>query len=231
MGDVTKRMAGRIYIKIFGRQRTGTTFFRDLCTQNFNDVAVFNNQFGWKHGIPLNEVRIREWVARYKFHKCKFAMHSKALDDVVNGNKIYPFVIIKNPYSWYWSIKKWIGKGMDVNEQYTLYNNRYQIYKKLCEGELYPNIYHLGTVVRYEDLLNDAQGVLQNISEQTGCGLKERFKVPEKVEQSKPFNEARRKFYLSEGVFKLPKELLAQINKLIDWDLMSYYGYEKRAIS
>jgi hypothetical protein len=230
MGDVAKRMAGITYIKIFGRQRTGTTFFRALCTHNFVNIRVFNNQFGWKHGLPFDEAKLRRWVKRYKSNQRKFEMHRNSLDDILDGNKMYPFVIIKNPYSWYWSIKKWIGPNVDVKKQYTLYNNRYRAYKQLCEGKLHPNIYHPGTVMRYEDLISDANIALRGIADETGCVLKDRIKVPKKVAQSNAFSEARRKFYLSQGVFNLPKEVLDRINALIDWDLMAYYGYEKRSI-
>jgi hypothetical protein len=223
-------MARITYIKIFGRQRTGTTFFRALCTQNFNGVRVFNNQFGWKHGLPLDEKKLKEWVNRYKPYKRKFKLHTSSLEDILCGNKMYPFVIIKNPYSWYWSIRKWVGDNVNVKKQYTIYNNRYRVYKELCEGRLYPEVYYPGTIMKYEDLIDHPSRVLKNISKQTGCGLNQKIKIPIQVEQSSRFTEERRQFYLSSGTFGLSKKIIDEVNGLVDWDLMRYYGYERRSI-
>ena len=40
-------------LKVFGLQRSGTTYLRDLLKHNF-ELPVFTNELGWKHGIELN---------------------------------------------------------------------------------------------------------------------------------------------------------------------------------
>ena len=40
------------YIKIFGKERVGTNYLEEILKQNFNNIEVLTNQFGWKHGYP-----------------------------------------------------------------------------------------------------------------------------------------------------------------------------------
>jgi len=217
------------YIKLYGIQRSGTNFVQVLFRQNFVDVRVFDNTFGWKHGKPLTINGMEKWMDKKNRRQKLGDLFSK----IRKNQCLYPCVIIKNPYSWYQSIKKWSSKygGFHIERSYANYNKVYKSYKDLYEGK-YKNegIYCDAFILKYEDLLRNTKKKVTEVSNQFGINMKGKFIVPTKVYQSKTFTEQRKKFYLGNGNFGLSDKLIKRITDLIDWDLMKFYGY-KRLIS
>lgn len=73
-------------IKIFGLQRSGTNYISDLIKSNFQDVEVWQNRGGWKHGFwrPTN----------------------------IKTNIL---VIHKSPYAWLHSVYRYWGQERKLN--------------------------------------------------------------------------------------------------------------------
>jgi hypothetical protein len=217
------------YIKIYGDRRTGTNFIQQLCRQNFNNVDVFDNQFGWKHGPPKNKEEMFKWISKNTKRRSNYG---KIFDEFLQGgNKLYPCVIIKNPYSWYLSIKNYIGKmanrKFNLAKLYKRYNMIYSSYKEMYEGKYGNELYSQTVVVKYEDLLVNAEQKINEIAEMLGLKIKTPFVVPNKVYMSDKFTDNKKKFYLSGGAFGLSDTVVQKINNLMDWDLMKFYGYER----
>jgi hypothetical protein len=220
------------YMKVFGIQRSGTTFMRELCRANFVDLTVYTNEFGWKHTSPRKYKSFKKWVHRYKNSSKKFKLFNNVLNSVLNGNRFESIIIIKNPYSWYHSIKKWYGDQFNFEKSYKKYNNLYLAYKQFhLDKSNYGNLYNESYIIRYEYLLRNTTKAMNKLSKFFGIDIKNKnIVIPAKIPQSDPFNESRRTFYLSGDVFGLKKRQVEAINKLVDWDLMKFYGYQRREI-
>jgi hypothetical protein len=205
------------YVKIFGKQRTGTTYTIRLVRENFLDTAGFNNEFGHKHNTPLSPDKLEEFLKKHKKHR-------ESWKDIKEGNYIHPLIIIKNPYSWYWSIKKWHAKKFDFTTNYKIYNHLYTQYKDFYEnGRPY---FFKPYILRYEDLIKDPRAKMTEIAAYFEIEIRTDFINPTKVHQSAEFTEKRKKFYLENTTFDLNKKQIKAITAAIDWELMKFYGYE-----
>jgi hypothetical protein len=212
------------YAKVFGVPRTGTTFVETILALNF-DFGVYLNHYGNKHHEPLTLQEMRGWIEERQWIKDKYL---SVLDGV-----IHPFVVIKNPYSWEQSIKRFSNNpNLNMEVEYGNYNYKYREWKKLLENPHKP--FGKGFIIRYEDVLVDAENIFTNIAEETGLKMKDRgliatgeFIVPTKVNSSDEFTDKRRRFYLSKD-FGLSDEMVEKITRLVDWELMEFYGYERK---
>ena len=213
------------YVKMFGIQRTGTNFIQQILRQNYKNVRALDNQFGWKHGTPLSLKKIDIWIAAKPNRKKYYPI----LNDIKSGNLMYPCFIIKNPYSWHQSIKKWNGSKFNLEKSYKRYNLLYTSYRNFYEEDYKSSgLYRQGIIIRYEDVLKDTQRVISEIAKSFGLEPKGNFVIPNKVPQSANFDEDRKKFYLGSGTFDLPSKIVQKINSLVDWNLMAFYGYTKK---
>jgi len=212
------------HLKVFGVPRTGTTFVSTMVSVNF-EFGVHLNHYGNKHERPMSLQEMKEWIEEREWLKPTYLS--------VLENTIYPLIVIKNPYSWYQSILRFSNNNLlIVKSQYLNYNNKYNIWKKFLDNPHKP--FGKGFIVRYEDMLIDPESVFNRISKKINIKMKNKnlisggkFFVPNKVHQSDEFTEERRQFYLSDGNFDLSEEEINRINKSIDWDIMSFYGYSK----
>jgi len=212
------------YIKIYGDRRTGTNFLQQLCRQNFENITVFDNQFGWKHGFPLDKDKMSNWVVENPKRKSNYG---KIFKKILEGDhKLYPCIIIKNPYSWYSSIKNYIGNKFNMDRSYTRYNSIYRSYKKLYEGKHDNNIYGKSVIIKYEDLLSDTNRKITEIANFFKITIKKSIVIPRLVPMSGKFTNKKKEFYLSGGTFGLSDKLVQEINDLVDWELMKFYGYK-----
>ena len=114
------------YFKVFGAERTGTMYLKAILDENIENINVFVNAFGSRHEPPLDANGAAAWTARNKRIADKGA--TRLLLKVSQGwIKLNPIVIIKDPYTWYKSIKRWrIGKGIDMEGEYAMYNHVYK---------------------------------------------------------------------------------------------------------
>lgn len=212
-------------------QRTCTTFMRSMCQKNLEGVKLFTNEFGSKHNVPRDEEWLKKWmVSKYKNNPRKIKRHKDKLQEMLNGNFMYSIIVIKNPYSWYYSIKAFRGAGFNFKKEYKKYNRLYGVYKDfhLSNKKKYGNFYSKSYIVKYENLLRDPNVIMKSIADKFELKLLHLPVIlPIKVEQSVKFTDKRKKFYLSAGSFGLNKKQIDTINNILDWELMEFYGYKK----
>ena len=139
-------------------------------------------------------------------------------------------VIIKNPYSWFKSIRWWTKESWSWSDTrwekewpilFERFNNFYAFHKNLCGSE---NNMH---VVRYEDLLREPDLEFNTLIQNLGFNkTTEKIVLPKKVNDSESFTDKKRRHYLAGGAFGLENSQIKIINKNLDWSVMSFYGYE-----
>ena len=210
--------------KIFGMQRTGTTFTMETMNLNLEDSIVHNNEFGHKHSKPLTQEEMLLWII---FESDK--THRKEWDEIYDKKTLIPVVVIKNPYSWFNSIESW-GKiawapGYSTKKAYSDWNRKYEWWKDLLENPRAP--FCKGMMVHYEDLILDTPRMLRFLGSTFSVEVAHMIRTPQKVDQSAPFTKARRDYYLGDD-FGLTAYQRHLVTDLVDWDLMGYYGYTRR---
>jgi len=201
-------------VKQFGIQRSGTNYIRQLLLDNIVEVVIYENHFGHKHAVPLGEKGLNTWAAK------------KNREPIVKEDDVHPIIIIKNPYSWYQSIERFRASKFSFHREYERYNKLYKAYRKLCLKER--PVFTAAHVVQYEKLLADPRKEITIIAEKFDADLYKQFKNPNKVIMSGQFTEDRKKFYLADDNFDLSDELINKITAAVDWEVVGFYGYEKR---
>ena len=233
---------GKIYIQIFGIQRSSTTYATNLIHMNGKNVVVSTDN---KHTEPKDadviEQRLRKRLVNNEVYKTN-KVHHERLSNLIKDlfeldRKMHPVVVIKNPYSWYQSISRWRLLHKDsfrMEVWYDRYNKFYRSWKKLLENPRKP--YGKGMVIRYEDLLRSPSDFIYTLRDRFGVSLKGKIKTTDRMasvnskfeSEPKIFTEKRKQFYLQDGDFGLSNELINKITELIDWELMKFYGYKPK---
>ena len=218
------------YIKVFGIQRTCTTFMRELCKRNLNDVIVYTNEFGSKHQAPRKLDGFKGWVVQKAMgDEKKYKDIMRIVKDMRKGNYLNSIIVIKNPYSWYQSAKRWYRDKFIFEKLYKRYNRLYTVYRDFhLDKSGFDNLYGDSCVVRYEDVLKNVDKVMAHVSKSLNIEVAHRPVVlPNQVPQSKRFSKTKKKFYLGNGRFGLDQSTINTINNILDWDLMEFYGYKR----
>ena len=204
-----------MYIKVMGMQRTGTTYFENLIKNNTNAINL-NNRWGWKHGPHRTD--INKWA---KAHP------KKALPT----EKIKAVIMIKNPYTWFTSIKKWAHSSwrkpnITPKEVFKNYNHLYTSHKEFLEGDVADTIYDEAILVRYEDYLENAERELKRVCDAFGCKLRLPLNRPNTVACSPyKFTKDMRRYYINQKP-KYGRGLILKVTDVVDWELMRFYGYK-----
>jgi hypothetical protein len=218
------------YFKVFGAERTATLYLKALIDENIKNTHVFINSFGSRHDPPMTSNQMKSWIVKNRRSTSRTAVR---LLPKINRRqtKIYPIVIIKDPYIWYKSINRWRrGRGLDIQKEYKMYMDAYTSFMNLLVNtEMYGYFYGNGMYIRYEDLLRDPKKILTIVCNFYGIStinIRKKLVIPKKIENSNEFTEGKKQMYLSMGPYKMPMELINQITLLIDWDIIgTYYGY------
>jgi len=205
----------------------GTNYIYFLVNDNFIDTRAYDNAFVGKHHPPHGDTQ------RFWDKLKRRGIDPKLFDGPLNQG-MDSIIIIKNPYSWYLSIKRYIEKKGDgtrklpFDKEFQYYN---MLYYKLKEFHDDPGAiagyFNRATTVRYEDLLADTPGTLRKIADKFGIQMLDSIKTRNKINMSGPFNQARKDFYLGDGSFGLQQNIIDDINNIVDWDLMDFYGYRR----
>lgn len=225
-------MIEKNFVKIYGCRRTGTNFIQQLVKLNCPDTACYDNQFGNKHDSPVRDLSkfMKKTTVKYKKH---VDYYKEVRTRIMKYRNLHSIIIIKNPYSWYSSIKNYIRKRRKFDDQMfvTVYNQYKDIYTA-CR-DFYPNPtvfgewYGKAVIVKYEDLLTDTKTAMLSICDHFGLPLQENLIVPSKIHMSAKFTNVQKQFYLREDNFDLSIKKIQTINKIIDHDLTEFYGYKR----
>jgi len=204
--------------KVFGVQRTGTTYLRELLKQNFG-CEVLTNELGWKHG-EICDPKPKLKKEAHKYSAKRFAQ----LQGIAERDDITAIIIIKNPYSWLQSIERYAARAWpkpfgSVAEYFSFYNARYAGHLEAISAQKPLWCYKTAFFIRYEDLLTDLWGTLKHVERLSGHHMKYCHDV-EKVEQSHPLTVEKRKFYLA------PPHRI-DIEAEVDWKVIERYGYSR----
>ena len=161
-------------IKIYGVQRTGTTWLRELLRQNTTETILMH-EFGWKHG------------------------EAQPFQGIPGNAPMSAIVIVKHPWNWIRSIMRWHGGHEKTYiEQFGYakhYNKMYRHYADFL-SLYWPYMgYDKVTFVRYEDLLRSREEKLRLIGAALDINFNS-FTDVKKVENSEAFSEEKRQSYL-----------------------------------
>lgn len=221
------------YFKIYGLQRTGTNYISSLIEKNFENVKVFMNVGGWKHGniirYPNNKIMLQK-TDKYTSNKYRNVNLVKLFKENVNF-----IVTVKNPYTWilsYLNHYRLEKNKENIKEIVKLWNTRYSNYKKFIEkGTSY--------LIKYEDVLENYLKILKEIMKKFHLKKSEKKFKPIKnklkanvdstigVVKDEVFNKT--EYYINPEINKIfNKKEIKTINYFLDKDLVSFYGYEIR---
>ena len=230
------------YIQIFGIQRSGTTYTTNLIHMNGENVIVStDNKHGNSKDVDFIEDQLRKRLENNEVYKTNKIFRERLLCKIRDlfelDKKMHPLIIIKNPYSWYQFISRWRllhKNSFHMEVWYERYNKVYKSWKELLENPRKP--YGKGMIVGYENLLRSPSDFIYTLRNNFGVKLKDEIKITDRIasinskfeSEPKIFTEERRQFYLQDGDFGLSKKLIKQITKLIDWELMEFYGYKSK---
>ena len=236
-------------IKIYGERNSGTNYFSQLLSENF-DIQLLPGKLDTNSIFTFNE-----WTKDvfFKLNRNKNLGWKHAYIDInlILTHSMKPIVITltKNPYSFLLSLYKrpyhykgqlpdsfynflknsWYVRGRDnydlkyYKNPIELWNNKNSSYIKLKET----NIKHL--IFTYEELLKDPNKVLIKISENCDLELNKEFSninFSTKNDNKNFFDYQR--YYLNEEWRKdISEKEVKFINSQLDDQVMKFFNYSK----
>ena len=217
----------------YGLQRSGTNFLETVLKRKYR-VRFLNSDEDrrsplQKHFRLYDEKEIVSEPQYYNELKTSTFHEFEQFLEVIPD---YYLVISKDPYSWLLSYRDWALKCSwpQVSHHYIVEYNLF--YKSWLEFSL---LSERVLFVRYIDLLEDAEGELGRLESIMSLDKKflSRFNPTRvtKVPMSKRFSDEQRNYYLGEEYFKsYTREVLDEINRLIDPEVLAGLGYERKEV-
>jgi hypothetical protein len=222
------------HFKIYGERNTGTNYVQRLFQTNFELEYWRSGVLGWKHGFAPAD-RIKKG----------------------NYDHVLFLIVCKNPYSWLLSMHKNPHHAMHLQRLTfeNFCNSEWQSFydgpgRKKIKDEHFSNIFELrrmkavshaqvlqctshAIVLNYEELLNSAEEVVENIAN--------RFDLPKSnsffseinkyyTGQHKKYGEVfnRQRYYLGEEwKNKFSQQQLSIVNDHLDFEIENKLGYYK----
>lgn len=206
---------------IFGLQRSGTNYLEQLINQNFKGNRCNRANRCWKHSINIPDGYVKNSPT---------------------------FIIHKNPYTWIESIcfrnsVDWLKTqktypAEEGPEELRLGSNNINIenlaktYKHFYNTWIYENkTSELSYVIKYENLLmqSSREKILNDISSRHLPVRKLNGWInPQRgrISQSKDYDEAREKYYLSMEPKRLNEFHISRVNNILD-NVIDALGYTK----
>ncbi|MDQ3280264.1 MAG: hypothetical protein M3Q69_02500 [Acidobacteriota bacterium] len=249
------------YLKQYGERRTGTNALRALVAANYDDVIVLMHILGDKHSPPVDldalwaavqgcsdpawelvsrsTAAARSLTTRSADHWQLVEMRRHAAPfgrAFVEGAFGY-LVSIKNPYAWAVSLARFTRWPRAValtrmREACGVFNARYHAWLPLLESQRRPAL-----LVRHEDLIGDAEAVLERADRTFGTSRSTTFHAITGVARPAPWDHdplpvSPQPFdagpYLRhEYLHALTAEQQEVVTSAIDWDLMARFGYTR----
>ena len=220
----------------YGLQRSGTNFLESLLAKKYRVQILNSNIDGIRpeRSSPLHKhFRLydeKDIVPEPKFRN-EYKINSfAAFEQLLEIIPDYYLIISKDPYSWYLSYTDWARRSnwQEVPYHYILEYNLF--YAKWLELSRQTKKI---VFVRYMDLLRDPDEELRRL--EFSMRLKKKFlyelrsNLVPKVPQSEEFSIDKRSYYLGEKYLdRYTIEGLQEINGLVDPEVLSRLGYQKR---
>jgi hypothetical protein len=220
----------------YGLQRSGTNFLESLLAKKYRVQILNSNIDGVRpdRSSPLHKhFRLydeKDIVPEPQYrNEIKIATFND-FEQLLEVIPDYYLIISKDPNSWFLSYSEWARKcnWPDVSYHYILEYNLF--YAKWLEFSQQTKRI---LFVRYVDLLRDPEKELSRL--ELKMHLKKKFlyilrsNVVFKVPQSGEFSIDRRSYYLGEEyLHEYTKEGLQEINDLIDPEVLTRLGYQKK---
>ena len=247
------------YLKQYGERRTGTNALRALIAANCEDTVVLMHILGDKHSAPVDldalwrEVQDGE-DAQWQFiqrathqslslttnvndvqQATEMRRHAAALATAFASGAFGYIVSIRNPYAWAVSISRFLrwppAEATErLREECVRFNEHYRAWLELFGSPRRPAL-----LVRHEDLLCDAEAVLDRVSNT--------FAVPRLPYQpidciARPVHWDDRPAPVSRQVFDRERYLRDEhlrvlnaeqrqvVTETMDWEMLRGFGYE-----
>ena len=221
---------------LYGMQRSGSNYTRQLLLDNFQHLRFYNHPFSrcmptFKHFRLYDEksaIPDKRFYNSFSYNTFKdFKQHIRQ----VSGKEIKIYIIcIKDPYSWYVSYMKHAKKNKypyfkrSLNSHflidYNLFYGKWLDFSREAPEEVY--------ILRYEDLIHDLEGSLELLGDKFGLQRSTESAVkPAKVPMNRKFTESRAQFYRERKYLDLISEQdKSVIQHLVDQELLSTFNYQ-----
>jgi hypothetical protein len=225
------------HLMVYGLQRSGTNYMEKLLPSNFKDVHLEN--VAYHRSLPLHK-HFRLYDEMYYVPEPKYLNNFSypSFSDLdahvqrLTGKEILHYVVVvKEPYSWYISycklaqknnwptyMKKWANQHYMID--YSLFVRKWLDFQAEAPDKV--------VVLRYEDLLADLEGSLEQIRTKFGLEMKhDSYQNFSKVNMSKKFGEKRRQYYLNKEFLNLlTDEELYVLTENLDPTVVEELNYE-----
>lgn len=249
-----KKVIKTCNVKLYGERNTGTNYLQKLIEKNFKvnilpgtAPKLLNNKYFISE--RLINLYFKLYSNRTLGWKHAVAPQASAFNQNIINNTCFIF-IIKNPYSWILSLykrpyhSKYITASLDefVNNSWSV-QSRENYSKKIFENPMemwnikvrsYPELELKvkGMIIKYEELIKNPNRHIRQIGQrfhlsQLNNSIQNISSPTKKNDTNKNFDYYQN-YYLNElWLNEIPERVIYQINKAIDWELASVYGYSK----
>ena len=223
-------------VLLYGLQRTGSNYTRQLLLQNFQHLCFCNQGYSrclptHKHFRLYDEKSAIPDVRFYNNFRYSSFQDFREHAGEIAGRGINIFIIVvKDPYSWYLSYKRHARKNKypyfkgSLNAHYLIDYNLF--YRKWLDFSM--EAPEEVILLRYEDLIEDLDASLGRICEkfslQRSSGALEN---PSKVNMNREFTRARSAYYKEKKYLELISERDRHVMQhLLDPELISGLNYQ-----
>lgn len=200
------------YLMLYGLQRTGTNYLRELMEENFNAIRFMNH--GDARALPLHKhfrpyeekvfIPDHRYLNNFRFES--FAGFDSCVSGMLTGEMVETgtlkyLVTVRNPLSWHPSICRFARKNRWPGYRRRSLNHQYMIDYSLFYGKWldFSNQSDRVVIVKYEDLLRQLEKTLCMIGAAFHLERKQdTFRDIDRVKMSRRFTDKKRKVYLED---------------------------------
>ncbi len=221
----------------YGLQRAGTNYLKELINLNFQEPQFLND--GFYRSLPLHKhfrLYSEKWFipnsAKFynNFHYQSIREFNDHVEQLTGHSDVKYIVIVKEPYSWYLSVREEAKKnrwptyqspGMNPNFiiEYNLFYGKWLQFQHEAPEQVF--------IVNYENFILDFDGTLQRIADHFGLTpLHKEFQNKRKVKR-RAFTDKQEAYYRnSEYMSRFDDKEIFQIYHNLQMEVVKGLGYE-----